>query len=64
MSNLVANMNVQKMESNLAYQVLYIKMDIALSLYQRENVSPSKINTLVFIPRNKEAGKSAVMRMS
>jgi hypothetical protein len=42
-------MNVQKMESNLAYQVLYIKRDIALSLYQRENALPSKINTLVYI---------------
>jgi hypothetical protein len=36
-------MNVQKMESNLAYQVLYIKMDIALSLYQRENVLPLQL---------------------
>ena len=61
--NLVANMNVQKMESNLAYQVLYIKMDIALSLYQRENVLPFKINSLVDIHPSKEAGKSTVMRM-
>lgn len=36
-------MNVQEMESNLAYQVLYSGMDIALSLYQRENVLPIQI---------------------
>ena len=40
-------MNVQEMESSLAYQVLYTGMDIALSLYRQENVLPIETLGLV-----------------
>jgi len=42
-------MNVQEMESSLAYQVQYTGMDIALSLYQQENVLPIEILLVLVI---------------
>jgi hypothetical protein len=42
-------MNVQEMEFNLAYQVLYTGMEFASSPYQRENVLPIETLGLVIL---------------
>jgi hypothetical protein len=52
-SNLIAQSRRQyecsEMESSLAYQVQYTGMDIALSLYQQENVLPIEILLVLVI---------------